>query len=43
METSPLIRRANQWTGYFMIGTSVIKELSTHNTLRIGLLLPNKS
>ena len=27
METSPLICRANQWTGFYMIGTFVIKEL----------------
>ena len=24
METSPLICRANQWTGFYMIGTSVM-------------------
>ena len=28
-ETSPLICRANQWTGFNMIGTSVIRELMT--------------
>ena len=28
METSPLICRANQLTGFIMIGTSVMKELS---------------
>ena len=27
IETSPLICRANQWTGFYMIGTSVMKEL----------------
>ena len=27
METSPLICRANQWAGFYMIGTSVMKEL----------------
>ena len=27
IETSPLISRANQWTGFYMIGTSVMKEL----------------
>ena len=27
IETSPLIYRTNQWTGFNMIGTSVIKEL----------------
>ena len=26
-ETSPLICRANQWTGFFMITASIIKEL----------------
>ena len=26
IETSPLIRNANQWTGFYMIGTSVMKE-----------------
>ena len=27
-ETTPLITRANQWTGFYMVGTSVMKELS---------------
>ena len=27
IETSPLICSANQWTGFYMIGTSVMKEL----------------
>ena len=27
IETSPLICRANQWTGFYMIRTSVMKEL----------------
>ena len=27
IETSPLIYGANQWTGFYMIGTSVMKEL----------------
>ena len=27
METSPLIWRASQWTDFYMIGTSIIKEL----------------
>ena len=30
METSPLIFRANQWTGLYTIGTSVMKKLGTH-------------
>ena len=29
IETSPLIRRANQWTGFYIIGASVIKKLIT--------------
>ena len=28
METSPLIFRANQWTGFYVIGASVTKELT---------------
>ena len=27
IETGPLISSANQWTGFYMIGTSVLKEL----------------
>ena len=26
IETIPFICRANQWTGFYMIGTSVMKE-----------------
>ena len=28
VETSPLICSANQWTGFYMIGTFFIKELN---------------
>ena len=28
IETSPLIFSANQWTGFYMIGTVVMKELT---------------
>ena len=28
IETSPLICRTNQWTGFYMIGISVMKELN---------------
>ena len=28
METSPLIRRTNQWTSFYMIETSVMKVLN---------------
>ena len=27
IETSPLICTVNQWTGFYMIGTSIIKKL----------------
>ena len=27
IETSPLIFSANHWTGFYMMGTSVMKEL----------------
>ena len=29
MEASLLIYRANQWTGFYMIGSSVMKELKS--------------
>ena len=29
IETSPLIRGANQWTGFYMITASVLKGLKT--------------
>ena len=29
IETSPFICSANQWTGFYMIGTSVMKELTS--------------
>ena len=28
IETKPLICRANQWIGFYMIGTSIMKELT---------------
>ena len=33
METSPLICLANQWSGFYMITTSVMKELRSIFTL----------
>ena len=30
IETNPLISKANQWTGFFMIRTSVMKVLNSH-------------
>ena len=35
IKTSPLICSASQWTGFYMIGSSVMKEL----ILKIGLAL----
>ena len=32
METSPLIFRANEWTGFCMITASIIKELNDSDT-----------
>ena len=29
IETTPLICYVNQWTGFYMIGTSAMKELKT--------------
>ena len=31
IETSPLICRADQWTGFYMITASVMKELIQHS------------
>ena len=31
METSPLICFANQWTGFYMMTVSVLKELNSPN------------
>ena len=30
-EVSPLVFRANQWTGFHMIGTSVMKKFCTYD------------
>ena len=44
IETSPLICRANQWTGFYMIGTSVMKELKAYlrpcQTFMMDLFVP---
>ena len=34
IETSQLICSANQWTGFYMIATSIIKELNSDDQLR---------
>ena len=33
IETNPLICNANQWTGFFMIGTSVMKDSKVQRNL----------
>ena len=33
IETSPLICSANQWTGFYMITVSIIKELKVFNEI----------
>ena len=38
METSRLIFPANQWTGFYMIGTSVMKQLSNAPYIVTSLL-----
>ena len=38
METSPLICTANQWTGFYMIGTFVMKE-ANRNVMEICVAL----
>ena len=37
-ETSPSISSANQWTGFYIIGTSVMKEL--RNVTRVEYQIP---
>ena len=39
IETTPLIFTANQWTDFYMIGTSVMKELKAKTTVRHKLKL----
>ena len=39
METSPMICRANQWTGFYMIMASVMKELKSNTCLIIPLYI----
>ena len=36
IETSPSIYRANQWTGFYMIGVSVMKELNASWKAKLG-------
>ena len=37
METGPLICSANQWTGFYMITASVMKELKVINIFGVNL------
>ena len=36
METSPLVCFASQWTGFYMMGTSVMKQLKIAAVLKIN-------
>ena len=38
IETSPMIRRANQWIGFYMIGASVMRELK-QNFIKLSTIL----
>ena len=38
IETSPLIFKANQWIGFYMTGTKVMKDLSRGATFTYLLL-----
>ena len=38
IETSPLIRRVTQWTGFHMMGTSITEELITNRHKNVMLL-----
>ena len=35
MTEVPIICRANQWTGFYMVGTSVMKELKPSRQLHV--------
>ena len=39
IETSPLICSVNQWTGFYMITTSVKKELTDKGRIELQLLI----
>ena len=39
IETSPLIYKANQWTGFYMIGAAVTKELIYKSTGKFPIFL----
>ena len=38
METGQLICKANHWTGFYMVGTSVMKELQKPQRLQFALI-----
>ena len=35
IETSPLICRANQWTGFYMIKAPIMKDLKEKNLVKV--------
>ena len=39
IETSPLICSENQWTGFYMIGISVMRELMNHERIVKGMII----
>ena len=39
MKTSPLICRANQWTGFYKITVSVMKELNKNYKSQLQIML----
>ena len=39
METTPLICTENRYTGFYMIGTSIMKELADASVLRLAWFL----
>ena len=41
IETSPLICRANQWTGFYMISAFVMKELKQDIFIRLKYIFEN--
>ena len=41
IETSTLICRANQWTGFYTIGTSVMKEFFNEFTKKLWIIINN--
>ena len=36
IETSPMVCRENQWTGFYIITASVMKELNVHMLMKVS-------